>query len=70
MFNDLSCDVYLPFICALQTCEEVGCELPETCKSLGDSEAKCFSNGSSPVGYDCGCSESYVPDGSGTCIAK
>jgi hypothetical protein len=70
MFNDLSCDVYLPFICALQTCEEVGCELPETCKSLGDSEAKCFSNGSSPVGYDCGCGESYVPDGSGTCIAK
>ena len=70
MFNDLSCDVQLPFICQLTRCEDVGCELPETCKNLGDSDAKCYSNGSSPVGFYCGCSEDFQADGSGICIPK
>lgn len=70
MLNDLSCDVMLPFICALTKCEDVGCDLPETCKTMGDSDAKCYSDGSSPVGYNCGCSGSYQADGSGTCIPK
>ncbi|KAG0580956.1 hypothetical protein KC19_4G213000 [Ceratodon purpureus] len=70
MLNDLSCDVQLPFICALTKCEDAGCDLPETCKTMGDSDAKCYSDGSNSVGYNCGCSESYQADGSGTCIPK
>lgn len=69
MFNDLSCDVELPFICALTACEDVGCDLDDTCKTQGDWEAKCYTNPASPVGYSCGCSDGFTADGSGTCIA-
>lgn len=68
MLNDLSCDVMLPFICALTACEDAGCDLKETCKSFGDSDAQCYSSPESPVGYNCGCSEGFKGDGSGTCI--
>jgi hypothetical protein len=70
MLNDLSCDVLLPFICALTECEDAGCDLDDTCKTQGDSGAKCYSAPKSPVGYNCGCSEGFTPDGSGTCIPK
>lgn len=70
MLNDLSCDVRLPFICALTRCEDVGCDLPETCKTFGDKQAKCYSDHRNSVGYGCDCSAGYYPDGSGACVPR
>lgn len=68
MFNDLSCDVRLPFICALTRCEDVGCDLPDTCQTEGDKDAKCYTEASKAVGYGCDCSDGHYADESGTCI--
>lgn len=70
MLNDLSCDVPLPFICALTVCEDAGCDVEDTCKTEGDSDAKCYTVPDSPVGYACGCSDGFQADGAGTCIPK
>lgn len=70
MLNDMTCDVKLPFICALKRCDKVGCDLPNTCKTMGDKWAKCSSDWSEAVGYKCDCNEWYEEDKSGTCIPK
>jgi hypothetical protein len=70
MLSDLSCDVELPFICTLKRCDHTGCDLAETCKSMGDKWASCSSDWNEAVGYKCNCSEGYQEDDSGTCIRK
>ncbi|KAG0589842.1 hypothetical protein KC19_1G052900 [Ceratodon purpureus] len=71
MLNDLSCDVPLPFICALKRCDDAGCAVPETCKTMGDMQASCSSDWSESLGYKCACSEGYKTEKSGiTCVGK
>lgn len=71
MLNDLSCDVPLPFICALPRCEKTGCNLPQSpCKSFGDEDAECEADYGEAVGFKCDCSDGFKKDRSGTCVKK
>jgi hypothetical protein len=71
MLNDVSCNVQLPFLCALKRCDDVGCDLASTCKTEGDNWATCKSDWQESVGYKCSCSQSFKEDSTGiTCIHK